>query len=129
MSETNPKDAIGRQKPGMSAVPANVLAEIGAVMQGGAAKYGRHNWRRAGIAASVYYDACLRHLFQWWEGEDIDPESGLPHLAHAVAGLVILRDAMARGMAQDDRPEPSPAGWLLGLSSRGARHVANDGRG
>lgn len=113
--ETNPKDAIGRAKPPMSPVPANVLAEIGMAMAKGAAKYGRHNWRRAGIATSVYYDAALRHLFQWWEGEDIDPDSGLSHVVQAIAGLVVLRDAMARGMAKDDRPEPSPDGWLRAL--------------
>lgn len=112
----NPKDRIGRTKPGMSAVPANVLAEIGAAMQKGAAKYGRHNWRRAGVAASVYYDAALRHLFQWWEGEDIDPDSGLPHVVQAVAGLIVLRDAVSRGMVKDDRPEATAAGWLRALA-------------
>jgi len=103
----NPKDPIGRAKPSMSPVPANVLLLLGAVLRHGAEKYGRHNWRDAGISASVYYDAALRHLFSWWEGETIDPESGLPHLAHAMASLCIVLDATDQGKITDDRPKAS----------------------
>jgi hypothetical protein len=37
-----------------------------------------------------YFDAAQRHLWAWWEGEARDPESGLPHLAHAVACLLFV---------------------------------------
>ncbi len=103
----NPKEAAGRAKTPMSPVPANVLMRIGAVLAHGAAKYGRHNWRTAGINLSTYYDAALRHLASWWEGEDNDPESGESHLAHAMATLVVALDAIEQGMAKDDRPPAS----------------------
>ena len=101
---TNPKDAVGVSKAPLSTVPANVLAELGVAMMEGALKYGRHNYRHAGVRASVYYDALMRHMMAWWEGEDIDPDSGVPHIVKAIATLVVLRDADYRGMLEDDRP-------------------------
>ena len=100
---SNPKDNIGSKKAGLSAVPCAPLYEVGAVLNYGGCKYGKHNWRSIGVRASVYYDAALRHLMSWWEGEDTD-ESGLPHLAHAIAGLMVYRDAEIQGMTTDDRP-------------------------
>lgn len=104
---TNPKDAVGIRKAPMSTVPANVMAEVGVAMLEGAAKYGRHNYRCAGVRSSVYYDGVMRHLMAWWEGEDIDPDSGLSHVTKAITSLVVLRDAMMQGMCTDDRPPRS----------------------
>ena len=66
-------------------------------------KYGRSNWRVAGVRASIYYDAAKRHLNAWFEGEDADPDSGLPHLAHVLACCAILVDAEAAHKLTDDR--------------------------
>ncbi len=41
-------------------------------------------------APDIYFDACMRHLTAWIEGERKDPESGLSHLAHAVCCLLIM---------------------------------------
>ena len=107
--DTNPKDAIGCQKAPMSTVPACVLAEIGVAMLEGASKYGRHNYRHAGVRASIYYDATMRHLFAWWDaGEDIDQGSGLSHITKAITSLVVLRDAMINGKCTDDRAPTCP---------------------
>lgn len=103
----NPKEAAGRAKTPMSVVPANVLMRLGAALAHGAAKYGRHNWRVAGVNLSTYYDAAFRHLASWWEGENNDPESGESHLAHAIATLVVALDAIEQGKANDDRPPAS----------------------
>ena len=103
---SNPKDVIGVRKAPMSTVPAGVLAELGVAMLEGASKYGRHNYRAAGVRASVYYDAALRHLMAWWEGEDIDADSGLSHVTKAIAALTVLRDSMLAGNWNDDRPPP-----------------------
>jgi hypothetical protein len=107
IKDTNPKDSIGIRKAPMSTVPANVIAELGVAMLEGTAKYGRHNFRAAGVRASVYYDATMRHLMSWWEGEDVDPDSGLSHITKAIASLTVLRDAQMQGMASDDRPPRS----------------------
>jgi len=52
----------------------------------------------------------MRHLLSWWEGEDIDPESGVPHIVKAMASLFVLRDAMHMNKAEDDRPIRYPDG-------------------
>ena len=102
---TNPKDAVGVRKwRQFCAVPMTVLAEVGVALLEGARKYGRHNYRVAGVRASVYVDAAFGHIVQWWEGEDIDSDSGLSHVTKAIASLVVLRDAMIQGKLTDDRP-------------------------
>ncbi len=101
---SNPKDMVGIRKAPMSTVPANVMAEVGVAMLEGACKYGRHNYRVSGVRASVYYDAAMRHLMAWWEGQDADPDSELSHITKAIASLVVLRDAISRDKVEDDRP-------------------------
>lgn len=118
MKETNPKDAVGVRKAPLSTVPAGVLMELGVAMLEGARKYGRHNYRVAGIRASVYYDGTMRHMMDWWEGVDIDPDSGISHITKAIAGLVVLRDAMMNDKWTDDRPPRLPAFWLASLNAR-----------
>lgn len=100
---TNPKDRVGTNKAGMSIVPIRVVAELGVAMTEGALKYGPYNYRESGVRGSIYFDATLRHLFAWWEGEDIDPDSGLSHVAKAIASLAVLRDGMMQGNWTDDR--------------------------
>lgn len=104
VKDSNPKDAVGSTKVGLSNVSLPVLMEIAAGMTEGALKYGRHNYREIGVRNSVYFDATIRHLFAWWEGEDIDPDSGLSHVTKAMTSLCVLRDAQIRGKVFDDRP-------------------------
>lgn len=106
-SAANPKDAVGTKKAPLSAIPACVMAEVGLGMHEGALKYGRFNWRSAAVVASVYYDATMRHLTSWYEGEDIDPDSGLSHITKAICSLLVLRDAMMQRKFNDDRPPRS----------------------
>jgi len=111
--DTNPKDGVGSLKPSYAAVPVPVLYEIGAALTEGARKYGGYNWRVAGVRTSVYIDATRRHLDAWWEGEDIDPDSGLSHITKAIASLTVLRDAMIQGKIEnDDRPPRTEAPFM-----------------
>jgi hypothetical protein len=118
---TNPKDMVGTKKAPMSTVPANVMAEIGVGMLEGALKYGRHNYRAVGVRASVYYDATMRHLQAWWEGQDLDPGSAaeLSHISKAITSLVVLRDAIIHDMCEDDRP-PSSHDFYIELNKKAA---------
>lgn len=105
---TNPKDIVGIKKVPLSTLSCPVLCEMGLGMLEGARKYGRHNYRAMGVSASVYYDATLRHLMDWFEGEDIDPDSGLNHITKALTALMVLRDSMIMGNWKDDRPLRNP---------------------
>jgi len=120
----NPKESIGSKKAPMSALSGPVLLEIGLGMLEGACKYGRHNYRITGVRASVYYDAAMRHLMAWWEGEDIDPQSGLPHISKAMSCLAVVRDAQMLGKFRDDRPPPHPTGWVERASETAAQIIA-----
>lgn len=103
--DTNPKDAVGTVKwRQYCTVPTTIIWELGVAMLEGARKYGRHNYRVSGVRASVYVDAAKGHIDQWWEGENIDSDSGLSHITKAMASLAVLRDAMINDMVVDDRP-------------------------
>lgn len=105
---TNPKDVIGIKKAPLSTLSCPVLYEMGLGMLEGARKYGRHNYRAMGVSATVYYDAALRHIMDWWEGEDTDLDSGLNHITKALTALMVLRDSMLMGNWVDDRPIRNP---------------------
>lgn len=112
----NPKTVQGLKKPPLiSVIPTTALLQIGAVMRTGKEKYGAYNWRDYPVTASTYVDAAMRHLVQYWDGETVDPESGLPHLAHAAASIMVLMDALATGNGTDDRPKAGVAGELIRL--------------
>ena len=112
--EMTPKDALGAAKAALlSVVPASSLLYEGAAMADGARKYGAYNYRGKKAKASVYVDACLRHLLAWYDGEENAADSGLPHLAHAKACLGILIDTKETGNLIDDRPPTGTAAALL----------------
>lgn len=118
VKRSNPKDAVGTGKAPLSTVSAPVIAEVGVAMLEGARKYGRHNYRAIGVRASVYYDAAMRHLMAWWEGQNIDPDSGLHHIGKALASLMVLRDAQMNAKCVDDRPPPFIAeNWVADLNA------------
>jgi hypothetical protein len=107
---TNPKDEFGAEKVALHVVPCNILMDLALGMAEGSCKYGSHNYREMGVRASIYFDAAMRHLMAWWEGEDIDPDSGLNHVVKAMTSLVVLRDSMHMGNWDDDRPIKLPRG-------------------
>lgn len=92
-------------KPRMDLLPPTALVEIGKVLAFGAQKYGDHNWRH-GLAYSRLHAAAMRHITAFTAGEDLDPESGLPHLAHAACCLMMLIDTASDRPDLDDRWRP-----------------------
>lgn len=103
-SGVNPKDLIGRTKPSLGNVPPGPLYEVALAFDDGAAKYGAVNWRVKKIQAAVCLNAAKRHLDCWFHGRDRADDSGVHHLAHAIAGLMILLDAEQQGTMVDNRP-------------------------
>lgn len=113
LKPTNPKDAIGSDKLPLGLVPSSLIAFTSLAFLEGASKYGRYNWRIAGVRASIYNDALARHMAAWWNGEDIDPQTGVPHLANAAACIAILIDAGESKALNDDRPPRQPTGAMI----------------
>jgi len=89
-------------KPRMELLPAESLEEIAKVFAFGAVKYGDWNWR-GGIEISRLSGAVLRHIFAFLRGETNDPESNLPHVAHAGAGILMILATMKNHSDMDDR--------------------------
>ena len=102
--DNNPKTVLGLKKPSLSAIPPAGMFHLGLAMDNGRNKYGAMNWREKKVSSSIYYDAALRHLLSWYDGEDYTEDSGVHHLGHAMACLSIVLDAMETGNLNDDRP-------------------------
>ncbi|CAB4139411.1 hypothetical protein UFOVP347_22 [uncultured Caudovirales phage] len=102
--DSNPKTAVGLTKPSFGPIPPVALLHMADAMRDGKAKYGLMNWREHQVSSSVYYDAALRHLLAWWDGQDNADDSKCHHLAHAMACFAIVLDAQAAGKLNDDRP-------------------------
>lgn len=78
-------------------LPVEALELVSKVFAYGARKYEANGWRKVRGWRRRYYGAAFRHLCAWWLNERNDPESGLPHLAHAATCVLIL-------LTQDETP-------------------------
>jgi hypothetical protein len=94
--------AKGRKGEEVAWLDPLALLEVGAVAKMGADKYGDHNYRH-GYEWSKCYNALHRHLAAFWSGQDLDEESGLPHMAHAAWHCLALLTFMREQPAYDDR--------------------------
>lgn len=116
---SNPKDIIGSRKIDLMLVPWTLPICAARALLEGALKYGRFNWRIAGVRASIYVSALKRHLAKWENGQDEDPLTKIHHLDSAIACLTIMRDAELYGMLTDDRPPcPDPDKMAAMLDSQ-----------
>lgn len=115
----NPKDLVGNTKVSITRFPVIGTIQGAMAMMDGAEKYGPYNWRAKDIVAHIYVDALMRHVMDWFEGQEIADDSKVHHLGHAIACAAILLDAQANGNLIDDRPikrdadgEPLNLNWL-----------------
>lgn len=102
--DDNPKTVLGIKKPSMSPVPPVALLHLMKAMEDGRKKYGLMNWREKRVSSSIYYDAAMRHLMAWYDGEDYAEDSGVHHLGHVMACCAIILDGLAQGNINDNRP-------------------------
>jgi hypothetical protein len=76
------------KKPPMQFLTPQFIEGMAKVMANGR-KYGDYNWTR-GMSFEEVRGAVLRHVNAIGRGEDIDPDSGLPHELHAACSLMFL---------------------------------------
>lgn len=79
-------------KPRFGLLPPIALEETAKVLTYGAEKYEEENWRRVPGAEDRYFDAALRHMWAWKQGQMNDPETNLHHMAHAVCCLMFIAE-------------------------------------
>lgn len=84
-------------------IPAGPLWLLAELYGKGARKYDARNWER-GYPWHLSYAAAMRHMTLFWQGEDVDPEMGLPHPVCAVFHMFALVEFMATQPGYDDRP-------------------------
>jgi hypothetical protein len=85
-------------------LPWGAVGLVVEIVTFGAAKYGDRNWEN-GIQYSRVFAATQRHLTAWWQGEDLDPESGKSHIAHVACNVLFLLTFVGQNRKElDDRP-------------------------
>lgn len=92
------------QKPDYSLLTPAMLEPMIRAMMYGQEKYSRINFR-AGFENIRLTSAALRHIFAYLDREDLDPESNVSHLGHAMAALAMLLDNIHEGVSTDVRYE------------------------
>lgn len=112
---TNPKDRAATDRIDLSLFPDTAVVYGALAMTEGDLKYGGFNYRPSGVLASVYVAALRRHLSKWFNGEECDPLTRVPHLASVIGCAAVLVDSIECGVLQDDRP---PKCDVSGLSER-----------
>lgn len=97
-----------QEKVRMDLLSEVAMEGLAQVLTYGAKKYASDNWRK-GMNWRRLIAAALRHLFAFSRGEDLDPESGLPHIDHALCCLMFLSEYAKRKLGADDRwVDPRP---------------------
>lgn len=94
------KDDSGKRD--WTLLPLGALEQVVLVLEHGARKYGRDNWKKLDNLESRYQKALWRHMVALTKGESLDPETGLPHLAHIVCSALFIMQHGIDMMAQLD---------------------------
>lgn len=89
-------------KPQWSLVDFKALEPMVRGLEFGATKYAAHNWRQ-GLKVSKLLDSLHRHYNAFLDGEDLDPESGVPHIGLMMCNLMFLSRMMMDKPEMDDR--------------------------
>lgn len=71
-------------------IPPLALDEMVKVLTFGAQKYDPDNWQKVPDSKRRYFAAAQRHLWKYQQGEKLDTESGIHHLAHAMCCIYFL---------------------------------------
>lgn len=69
--------------------------------------YPKWNWMK-GMPWSVPLGCAIRHALAWLDGEELDPDTGLPHRGHLQCNLLMLKLYAKTYPEGDDRPKD----WL-----------------
>lgn len=83
-------------------IPISGIEGVGRAMTFGAKKYADHNWAN-GFSYSRLCGSAMRHMFAWMKGIKKDEESGLSHLDHLGACVLMLIAHETEGLGNDDR--------------------------
>jgi len=89
MSPSKPGRKDDADKVRWDLLPVRALHSVAEVLTFGVRKYDENNWQHV-RPTRRYYRAALGHIYARALGEYNDPETGLPHLAHAACCILFL---------------------------------------
>lgn len=92
-------------------IPPLAEQDVADVFTFGSKKYGKWNYLK-GHESLALYSAVRRHLHSYFIGDFIDSESGLPHLAHAAATILMLLEQHHIQSVMDNRPYTETKGEM-----------------
>lgn len=76
------------KKPDYTLLPWAQVESVVKVLDFGAIKYQRENWKKVKNGEQRYRSAAFRHLSKIEQGEEIDSETGQSHYSHAICSLL-----------------------------------------
>ncbi len=91
-------------KPQYSLIDLECLTPCVEVLEFGAKKYARNNWKK-GMPREQIIDSLLRHVGALLRGEELDPESGLSHIGHVQCNALFLGNKNNTKL-EDETPPP-----------------------
>lgn len=94
-------------KPDLSLIPYVAEVAMAQAFMYGSKKYGRYNYCK-GHELSQLIASAKRHISKFYAGEDLDKESGVHHLGHAMVNLAMILQELDLGTLADDRFRPEP---------------------
>jgi hypothetical protein len=101
-NEPNRAIRYDQDKPHMDLLSPIAMFGTAQVLTKGLEKYPGSQWKK-GMAWSKVIASLLRHLFKFMAGEDLDSESGLPHIDHVAANVMFLQEYYRKHKSLDDR--------------------------
>lgn len=117
--ESDPQSAIQGLRHDQDKVRYDLISPIALhylalVWTMGATKYADRNWEK-GLSFCSCFGCAMRHAWKWFRGQELDEESGLPHLAHAAWNLLVIMHLSFTKPGCDDRVKlldiPFPDRW------------------
>jgi hypothetical protein len=107
-SDAKARKASGGKPGGFHLIPWRAVTALAGIYEYGARKYAANSWRDVPTDPETgetpidrYFNATMRHLIAWRQGEWLDKESGKAHLAHALWGVVALFELSLDDTKQD----------------------------
>lgn len=103
-SELASRYNTGKSPLSMILEARHAMEGMASVLDFGAKKYARGNWHK-GLPHADICDSMLRHISAYLSGEDLDPESGKPHVDHIFTNAMFLAEGYRTHPELDNRSE------------------------
>ena len=111
------------EKPRMYLLPPKATLEVAKVLTFGANKYDPENWRKLEDLQNRYSSAALRHIFAHLDDSELDEDSGLSHLAHAICCLLFKLEIELENGENKENQEEGSRKPVLGEYSTSYKHA------